>query len=47
MKGQDIIYFMFILILGYLVLTNWKGAQVLLTSAFGGVIGTTKVLQGR
>lgn len=46
-KGQDLIYFMFILILGYLLLRNWKGANALLTSGLGGVGNLVKTLQGR
>lgn len=46
-KGQDLIYFMFILILGFLVLSNWKGANALLTSSLGGVGSLVKTLQGR
>lgn len=47
MKIQDTIYFMFILILGYLVLRNWKGANALLVSGVGGVNSLVKSLQGR
>jgi hypothetical protein len=47
MRGQDVIGGMFILILVYLVVVNWKGAQALLTSAGGSVVNLTKTLQGR
>jgi len=47
MKGQDFIYLMFLLILGYLVLANWKGATSLLQSSASATIGLTKTLQGR
>jgi hypothetical protein len=46
-KGQDFIYFVFILILGYLLLSNWKGANALLTSGVGGSVAFVKTLQGR
>ncbi len=47
MKGQDFIYFVFLLILGYLLLSNWKGANALLTSGVGGSVAFVKTLQGR
>lgn len=47
MKGQDLIFFMFVLILGYLLLSNWKGANALLSSGLGGVGSLVKTLQGR
>lgn len=47
MKGQDVIYFMFILILGYLLLANWKGAATLLSTAASATNSLTKTLQGR
>ena len=47
MKGQDFIYFVFILILAYLLLRNWKGANALLSSAVSGSAGFVKTLQGR
>ena len=47
MKGQDFIYLMFLLILGYLLLANWKGATSLLSTTAGATIGLTKTLQGR
>lgn len=46
-KGQDFIYFVFILILGYLLLSNWKGANALLTSGISGSTAFVKTLQGR
>lgn len=46
-KGQDFIYFVFVLILAYLVFTNWKGANALLTSGVGGSVAFVKTLQGR
>ena len=47
MRGQDIVFFMFVLILGYLLLANWKGANQLLSSGLGGVGSLVKTLQGR
>jgi len=47
MRLQDVIYFMFILILAYLVLTNWQGANALLVNASRAVISLTRTLQGR
>lgn len=47
MRAQDIIGAMFILILVYLVVVNWKGANAILTTSSSAVIGLTKTLQGR
>lgn len=47
MRGGDIIASMFILILVYLVVINWKGANALLSTSSSAVIGLTKTLQGR
>ena len=47
MKGGDFIWLVFILILGYLLLRNWKGANALLTSVVGGSSAFVKTLQGR
>jgi len=47
MKIGDIIAGMFILILVYLVVINYKGANQLLATASGATIGLTKTLQGR
>lgn len=47
MKLQDVIYFMFILILGYLILRNYKGANALLSSGAGASVALIKSLQGR
>lgn len=47
MKPQDVISSMFILILIYLVVVNWKGANALITSGARGTIGLVKALQGR
>lgn len=46
-KFQDITFGMFILILAYLVFTNWKGVNQLLSTAAGSTIGLTRTLQGR
>lgn len=47
MRIGDIIAAMFILILVYLLVINWKGANALLATSGGTVIGLTKTLQGR
>lgn len=47
MRFGDIIAAMFALILVYLLVVNWKGANALLTTGSGAVIGLTKTLQGR
>lgn len=47
MRFQDVIFAMFVLILVYLLVVNWRGATAVLTSGFSGTIGLTKTLQGR
>lgn len=47
MRFQDVVYFVFLLILAYLVLTNWKGANALVVSSASALIQLTKTLQGR
>ncbi len=47
MRGQDVIGSMFILILVYLVVVNWKGANAILSTSSSALIGLTKTLQGR
>lgn len=47
MRLGDIVAAMFILILIYLLVVNWKGANALLSTGSGAVIGLTKTLQGR
>ncbi len=47
MRTGDIIGAMFALILVYLVVANWKGANALISTGSGAVIGLTKTLQGR
>lgn len=47
MRLGDIIAGMFILILIYLLVVNWKGANALLSTGSGAVIGLTRTLQGR
>jgi hypothetical protein len=44
---SDAIYFMFILILVYLLVANWKGANALLSGSFSGTSALVKTLQGR
>ena len=45
--GQEVIWDTFLLVLGYLILTRWKGANALLGTAFAGYRGSVRVLQGR
>lgn len=47
MRFGDIIGAMFLLILVYLLVVNWKGANALLSTGSSAVIGLTKTLQGR
>lgn len=47
MRLGDIVAGMFILILIYLLVVNWKGANALLSTGSGAVIGLTRTLQGR
>jgi hypothetical protein len=47
MRGQDIVFVFFALILTYLVVKNWRGATALLQSGGSVLIGATKTLQGR
>ena len=47
MRGQDIIAGIGLLILVYLVLANWKGANALLATSASASAGVIRVLQGR
>ena len=47
MKLGDIVAAGAGLILVYLLVVNWKGANAILSTASSGVIGLTKTLQGR
>ena len=47
MKGQDIIASIGFLILVYLVLINWKGANALLSTSARASAGIIRTLQGR
>jgi hypothetical protein len=47
MRLGDVVYFMFVLIVIYLLVRNWKGANALLSGALGGTSGLVKTLQGR
>ncbi len=46
-KGQDAVFLIFVLILGYLLLANWRGANQLLATGAGSFAGLVKTLQGR
>jgi hypothetical protein len=47
MRGQDIVFFMFVLILVYLLVINWKGANALVVSGGSFMTSMVKSLQGR
>jgi len=47
MRGQDIVYFIFILILVYLVVINWQGANAILVSGSRAAVSMVRSLQGR
>lgn len=47
MRIGDVIYSMFILILVYLLVVNWKGATALLTGTASGTNTLVRTLQGR
>jgi hypothetical protein len=47
MRFQDIFVGIFWLILLYLVATNWKGVNALLTTSTAAGVATIKTLQGR
>lgn len=47
MRGQDVVYFIFILILVYLVVINWQGANAILVSGSRAAISMIRSLQGR
>jgi hypothetical protein len=47
LKLGDIIMGMGTLILVYLILTNWKGTNAILSTTFAGTAGLAKTLQGR
>ena len=47
MRTGDIIAGMVMLIALFLIVTNWKGANAILTTVFGGTATLTKTLQGR
>lgn len=47
MRLQDVVAGMFMLILVYLVVANWRGANQLLRTGSSALIGMTRTLQGR
>lgn len=49
MKGFPtlIVWYTFLAVLGYLVLTRWTGANALLKTGGGVYIGAVRALQGR
>lgn len=47
MRFQDIAFGMFVLILAYLIFTNWRGANALVSTAAGATVSGIKALQGR
>lgn len=42
-----LIWYTFLAILVYLILTRYTGANALLKTSFGGYVGAVKALQGR
>jgi glucose dehydrogenase len=47
LRQGDIIAGFVFLIAAYLLFRNWRGANELLTTVFGGTASLTKTLQGR
>lgn len=45
--GSDMIWYTFLLVLAYLLLTRWRGANALLGTSLSGYRGAVRVLQGR
>ncbi len=45
--SSNLLWYTFLAVLAYLVLTRWKGANSLLGTAFSGYAKGVKVLQGR
>lgn len=42
-----LIWYTFLAILAYLILTRYTGANALLKTSFGGYVGAVRALQGR
>lgn len=42
-----LIWYTFLAILAYLILTRWSGANALLKTSFGGYTSAVRALQGR
>jgi len=42
-----IVWYSFLAILAYLILTRWSGANALLKTGFAGITGYAEALQGR
>lgn len=49
MRGlsSQVIWYTFLAVTAYLLLTRWRGANKLLGTTLGGYAGVVKVLQGR
>ncbi|MCC7134046.1 MAG: hypothetical protein IT352_15420 [Gemmatimonadales bacterium] len=45
--SSKVIWYTFLAILAYLVLTRWRGANTLLGTGFSGYARAVRVLQGR
>ncbi len=45
--GNLVIWYTFLAILAYLILTRWSGANELLKTSVGGYVGAVRALQGR
>jgi len=47
LRSGDVIAGFVFLIAAYLIFTNWRGANELLRTVFGGTASLTRTLQGR
>lgn len=45
--GNNIVWYTFLAIVAFLVLTRWRGANALLQTTFGGYAKGVRALQGR
>jgi hypothetical protein len=44
---RPVVWYTFVAVVVYLVVTNWRGANALLQSSTGGYAGIVRALQGR
>lgn len=45
--GNSIVWYTFLAVVAYLVLTRWRGANALLQTSVKGYAGAVRALQGR